>query len=131
MRFQTPEKKSEKTISGKHAPLFCRFGRIFYLCGFDPNFMTRINTPKEVLALAGSSAADKLQNTAGKTLILAFLAGAYIAIGGLFSLMAGSGSPERPKRPDSSACCRARYSRWDLYWWYSPEPSCSRATTPY
>ena len=51
--------------------------------------MTRINTPKEVLALAGSSAADKLQNTAGKTLILAFLAGAYIAIGGLFSLMAG------------------------------------------
>lgn len=29
--------------------------------------MTRINTPKEVLALAGSSAADKLQNTAGKT----------------------------------------------------------------
>ena len=42
--------------------------------------MTRINTPKEVLALAGSSAADKLQNTAGKTLILAFLAGAYIAI---------------------------------------------------
>lgn len=99
MRFQTPEKKSEKTISGKHAPLFCRFGRIFYLCGFDPNFMTRINTPKEVLALAGSSAADKLQNTAGKTLILAFLAGAYIAIGGLFSLMAGFGFPGAAEAP--------------------------------
>ena len=99
MRFQTPEKKSEKTISGKHAPLFCRFGRIFYLCGFDPNFMTRINTPKEVLALAGSSAADKLQNTAGKTLILAFLAGAYIAMGGLFSLMAGFGFPGVAEAP--------------------------------
>lgn len=46
MRFQTPEKKSEKTISGKHAPLFCRFGRIFYLCGFDPNFMTPNQYPQ-------------------------------------------------------------------------------------
>ena len=61
--------------------------------------MTRINTPKEVLALAGSSAADKLQNTAGKTLILAFLAGAYIAIGGLFSLMAGFGFPGAAEAP--------------------------------
>ena len=61
--------------------------------------MTPINTPKEVLALAGRSAADKLRNPASKTLILAFLAGAYIAVGGLFSLMAGFGFPGAAEAP--------------------------------
>ena len=50
--------------------------------------MAQINTPKEVLALAQQSATGKMQLPAGKTLLLAFLAGAYIAMGGLFSLMA-------------------------------------------
>ena len=99
MRFQTPEKKSEKTISGEHAPLFCRFGRIFLPLWLRPEFYDPNQYPQEVLALAGSSAADKLQNTAGKTLILAFLAGAYIAIGGLFSLMAGFGFPGAAEAP--------------------------------
>lgn len=61
--------------------------------------MTRINTPEEVLALAGRSAAYKLQLPAGKTLVLAFLAGAYIAMGGLFSLMAGFGFPAAAEAP--------------------------------
>lgn len=61
--------------------------------------MTQINTPKEVLALAANSAADKLQNKVGKTLILAFLAGAYIAMGGVFSLMAGFGFPGAAEAP--------------------------------
>ena len=52
--------------------------------------MAQINTPKEVLALAQKSATGKMQLPAGKTLLLAFLAGAYIAMGGLFSLMAAS-----------------------------------------
>ena len=55
--------------------------------------MAQINTPKEVLALAQKSATGKMQLPAGKTLLLAFLAGAYIAMGGLFSLMAGFGFP--------------------------------------
>ena len=78
---------------------FCRFAGNFYLCGFDSNYMAQINTPKEVLALAGRSAADKLQNPVGKTLVLAFLAGAFIAIGGLFSLMAGFGFPGAAQAP--------------------------------
>ena len=99
MRFQTQGKSRKKRFPGSTLRFFAVSGGFFYLCGFDPNFMTRINTPKEVLALAGSSAADKLQNTAGKTLILAFLAGAYIAIGGLFSLMAGFGFPGAAEAP--------------------------------
>lgn len=61
--------------------------------------MAQINTPKEVLALAGRSAAGKLRLTTRKTLLLAFLAGAYIAMGGLFSLMAGFGFPGAAEAP--------------------------------
>ena len=92
--------------------------------------MAQINTPKEVLALAQKSATGKMQLPAGKTLLLAFLAGAYIAMGGLFSLMAGFGFPGWPKRPGCSACSRGWYSRWGSSWWYSPGRSSSRATTP-
>ena len=61
--------------------------------------MAQINTPKEVLALAQQSATGKMQLPAGKTLLLAFLAGAYIAMGGLFSLMAGFGFPAAAEAP--------------------------------
>ena len=61
--------------------------------------MAQINTPKEVLALAQKSATGKMQLPAGKTLLLAFLAGAYIAMGGLFSLMAGVGFPGVAEAP--------------------------------
>lgn len=61
--------------------------------------MAQINTPKEVLALAQKSATGKMQLPAGKTLLLAFLAGAYIAMGGLFSLMAGFGFPGAAEAP--------------------------------
>ena len=61
--------------------------------------MAQINTPKEVLALAQKSATGKMQLPAGKTLLLAFLAGAYIAMGGLFSLMAGFGFPGVAEAP--------------------------------
>ena len=40
-----------------------------------------------------------MQLPAGKTLLLAFLAGAYIAMGGLFSLMAGFGFPGVAEAP--------------------------------
>lgn len=61
--------------------------------------MAQINTPKEVLAQAGRSAEGKLRLNKRKTLLLAFLAGAYIAMGGLFSLMAGFGFPEAAEAP--------------------------------
>lgn len=61
--------------------------------------MAQINTPKEVLALAGKSAAGKIALDTPKTLLLAFLAGAYIAMGGLFSLMAGFGFPAAAAAP--------------------------------
>ena len=75
--------------------------------------MTRINTPEEVLALAGRSAAYKLQLPAGKTLVLAFLAGAYIAMGGLFSLMAGFGFPGAAEAPGLQRLLSGWSSRWD------------------
>lgn len=59
----------------------------------------QINTPKEVLAAAEKSAAEKTELTTGKVLVLAFLAGAYISMGGLFSLMAGFGFAEAMEAP--------------------------------
>ncbi len=96
--FSDAGEKVGKTISGAR-PLFAVSGGFYYLCGFDPEFYDQINTPKRVLALAQKSATGKMQITAGKTLLLAFLAGAYIAIGGLFSLMAGFGFPGAAEAP--------------------------------
>lgn len=52
-----------------------------------------VNNPKEVLALVARSAAEKIQLPASKTLVSSFLAGAYVAMGGLFSLLIGFGFP--------------------------------------
>jgi len=53
-----------------------------------------MNTPNEVINIVGKLAQNKSQYKISKTLILAFLAGAYIAFGGLLAHMVGGGSPE-------------------------------------
>lgn len=58
-----------------------------------------INNPKEVLALVEKSAADKVSLPVRKLLVLAFLAGVYIAMGGLFSLVIGYGFPSMSGAP--------------------------------
>jgi formate/nitrite transporter len=52
-----------------------------------------MNNPKEVIAIVNTLAQNKGQYTFNKTLILAFLAGAYIAFGGLLAIIVGGGSP--------------------------------------
>uniref|UniRef100_UPI004048825E formate/nitrite transporter family protein n=1 Tax=Mariniflexile sp. TaxID=1979402 RepID=UPI004048825E len=52
-----------------------------------------MNTPKEVVEIVNTLAQTKGQYKINKTLILAFLAGAYVAFGGLLSIIVGGGSP--------------------------------------
>ena len=52
-----------------------------------------MNTPKEVIEIVGKLAINKENYKVSKTLILAFLAGAYIAFGGLLAIIVGGGSP--------------------------------------
>lgn len=49
--------------------------------------------PFEVIRIAGDAAVAKSGYSVRKTLVLAFLAGAYIAMGGALSLVAGGGVP--------------------------------------
>lgn len=58
-----------------------------------------INNPNEVLALVEKSAADKVSLPVRKLLILAFLAGVYISMGGLFSIVIGYGFPTMADTP--------------------------------
>lgn len=53
-----------------------------------------INNPQEILRQVEQSASAKTQLPVNKLLISAFLAGAFIAMGGLFSLLAGFGFPQ-------------------------------------
>lgn len=53
-----------------------------------------VNTPKEILASVEKSAADKLQLSVSKIFVSSFLAGAFVAMGGLLSLLIGGGFPE-------------------------------------
>ncbi len=57
------------------------------------SFMSTLS-PREVLATAENSALQKIAFSTGKTILLAFLAGVYIAMGGLLSLVVGYGFPE-------------------------------------
>ena len=50
-------------------------------------------SPKEIVDYAAQSAIEKGNYSATKTLILSFLAGAYIAMGGLLSVLFGFGFP--------------------------------------
>jgi formate/nitrite transporter len=52
-----------------------------------------MNTPKEVINIVSKLALNKGDYKINKTLILAFLAGAYIAFGGLLALIVGGGTP--------------------------------------
>ena len=52
-----------------------------------------MNTSKEVIAIVNKLAQKKGSYKINKTLILAFLAGAYIAFGGLLAIIIGGGSP--------------------------------------
>lgn len=52
-----------------------------------------MNNPKEVVSLVSILALNKAKYKIRKTLILAFLAGAYVAFGGLLALIVGGGSP--------------------------------------
>lgn len=58
-----------------------------------------INNPKEVLALVERAASDKISLPVRKILILSFLAGAYISMGGLFSIVIGYGFPSMAPAP--------------------------------
>lgn len=58
-----------------------------------------INNPKEVLGLVEKSAAAKVSLPVRKLLILAFLAGVYISMGGLFSIVVGYGFPSMADAP--------------------------------
>ena len=51
-------------------------------------------SPKEIVAYASKSALDKGEYKISKTLVLSFLAGAYIAMGGLLSILFAYGFPE-------------------------------------
>ncbi|MBP6231315.1 MAG: formate/nitrite transporter family protein [Paludibacteraceae bacterium] len=50
-------------------------------------------SPKELVAKAAEGAVVRSQTNIRKTLVLAFLAGAYIALGGLLAVMIGGGVP--------------------------------------
>lgn len=52
-----------------------------------------MNNPTTVIELANENAFKKEKYSASKTLILAFLAGAYIAFGGLLAIILGGGIP--------------------------------------
>lgn len=52
-----------------------------------------MNSPKEVINIVNKLALNKGDYKISKTLILAFLAGAYIAFGGLLALIVGGGTP--------------------------------------
>lgn len=52
-----------------------------------------MNSPKEVISIVNKLSFSKGEYSINKTLILAFLAGAYIAFGGLLALIIGGGSP--------------------------------------
>ncbi|SDW80636.1 formate/nitrite transporter [Lutibacter oricola] len=52
-----------------------------------------MNSSKEVIKIVNKLALNKGDYKVSKTLILAFLAGAYIAFGGLLALIVGGGSP--------------------------------------
>lgn len=52
-----------------------------------------MNTPKEVIKLVNALAINKSAYSIKKTLMLAFLAGAYVAFGGLLAIIVGGGSP--------------------------------------
>tara|TARA_R110002050_G_scaffold4573_1_gene22035 strand:+ start:17318 stop:18097 length:780 start_codon:yes stop_codon:yes gene_type:complete len=52
-----------------------------------------MNTPKEVVNIASTLAQAKGQYKIKKTLMLAFMAGAYVAFGGLLAIIVGGGSP--------------------------------------
>ena len=51
------------------------------------------NTPKQIVEIVSDVAKTKAATSTSKTLILAFLAGAYIAIGGLLAVIIGGGIP--------------------------------------
>lgn len=53
-----------------------------------------IHTPREILLQVEKTAFDKSQLPVSKIIILGLLAGAYIAMGGLFSIIVGYGFPE-------------------------------------
>lgn len=71
---------------------------MYYLCIYFRT-MTRINTPRETLDAMRQSAANKLGLPLPKTLLLAFMAGAFIAMGGLLSIMIGFGFPAAAQAP--------------------------------
>ncbi|MDD3195215.1 MAG: formate/nitrite transporter family protein [Paludibacter sp.] len=50
-------------------------------------------TPKELVAKATEGAVSRSETSVSKTLVLAFMAGAYIALGGLLAVMVGGGVP--------------------------------------
>lgn len=52
-----------------------------------------MNTPAEVIGIVNKLAQNKGSYKISKTLTLAFLAGAYIAFGGLLAIIVGGGSP--------------------------------------
>ena len=51
------------------------------------------NSPKQIVEVVGLSAQARTKNSISTTLVLAFLGGAYIALGGLLAIVIGGGVP--------------------------------------
>lgn len=51
------------------------------------------NSPKQIVEVVGLSALARTKNSTSTTLVLAFLGGAYIALGGLLAIVIGGGVP--------------------------------------
>lgn len=51
------------------------------------------NSPKQIVEVVGLSAQARTRNSTSTTLVLAFLGGAYIALGGLLAIVIGGGVP--------------------------------------
>lgn len=92
MRFQTQGKSGKRFREAR--PLFAVSGWIFTF-RLRPNFMTRINTPKRSSRWPEAPRRTNCKIRPARPSYSHFWPAPYIAIGGLFSLMAGFGFPER------------------------------------
>ena len=65
---------------------------VSYPCNYK--FIMSFSTPAEIVAQAERAALNKISLSFPRTLVAAMLAGIYIAMGGLLSLLIGYGFPE-------------------------------------
>lgn len=84
----TIERGGKKHFSARRKNAFCVLSKSVKILHKEKT----VNTPKEIAEGYKKTAKDKTSNVWYKILILAVLAGAYIALGGVFATLASSGS---------------------------------------